>query len=855
MKKKFLLLTITLAFSIFGAYLKNIPATVTQPDGQEISCFMTGDEFFNRLHDENDFTIIQGDDGWYYYGIRSEDNVVPSSLVAGKNDPESAGLKKGAKISEKLHREKVESFSIYKNLKGKDAPTSGTINNLVIFIRFSDEASTIFNTQRSYYDAYFNKTDGPSLQHYFKEVSYEKLEVNSSYYPHVDDFTTNLSYQDIYPRAYYQPYNATTNPTGYTDDGESTEREHALLERAVLAVSAEIPTTLDIDGDKDGYVDNVVFLVSGAPGAWASLLWPHMWALYTRDVKINRKRVWNYNFDLTGTATYFTVGVICHEFFHTLGGPDLYHYYNDTAPDAVGAWDVMNDTSNPPQYMGAWMKYKYVNWIDNVPVISQPGEYVLNPLTSPTGNIYRINSPNSLSEFFVVEYRKQTGIYESSLPGDDDGMLIYRINSNYNGNADGPPDEVYIYRPGGTTTASGQLNNALFSAALGRTEFNFSTDPYPFLSNGTEGGINLNNIGNAGETITFSIALNVLPPTGLVSSIGYGSVELNWIAPPPVSGVTVSYYKIYRNGSLLASNITQTNYIDLTAEENASYMYSVSAYYTGSVSGESSLVQTSVFTYYTPFSAPYNSDFSSITDWSQVSVDCTPRWESSNSANAGGSSPEMLAVLDNFNPAISRFVSPAVSTTGIDTLLISFRHFYDAYEPGVTYKIQLSRNKFDWTETPWSFEAADSDAGPESVTIELTEFPDPVYVAWTLEGNLWAYDAWYLDDISILSKNPTSIENGHIPSSTKLHGNYPNPFNPETMVSFDLSVNSQVQLNIYDMKGTLVRSLLSGKVPAGSHKVSWDGKDDSGKSLSSGMYYINLVTEKGNFTHKSLLIK
>jgi len=57
------------------------------------------------------------------------------------------------------------------------------------------------------------------------------------------------------------------------------------------------------------------------------------------------------------------------------------------------------------------------------------------------------------------------------------------------------------------------------------------------------------------------------------------------------------------------------------------------------------------------------------------------------------------------------------------------------------------------------------------------------------------------------------------------------------------------------MKGTLVRSLLSGKVPAGSHKVSWDGKDDSGKSLSSGMYYINLVTEKGNFTHKSLLIK
>ncbi len=853
--KNTVLIILTAATVMFGAYLKNIPVTVAQPDGTVLELFSTGDEFFNRLHDINDFTIIQGSDGWYYYGQRSVDEVVPSVFIAGKDDPASSGLNPGVKISEKLYREKVASFNNYETPKGKDAPTIGTINNICIFIRFSDEAEAIFNRQRSYYDAYFNKADGPSLGHYMDEVSYQKLAVTSHYYPHVDDFTTNLSYQDIYPRAYFQPYNASTNPDGYQNDSESTEREHALLERAVLAVSSEIPTDLDIDGDNDGYVDNVAFLISGAPGAWASLLWPHMWSLYSKNVTINRKRVWTYNFDLTGTSTYFTVGVIAHEFFHTLGGPDLYHYWDDTAPDAVGAWDVMNDTSNPPQYMGAWMKYKYVNWIESVPVISEPGQYTLNPLTSPTGNIYRINSPNSSNEFFVVEYRKQTGLYESSLPGSDDGMLIYRINSYYDGNADGPPDEVYIYRPGGTTTAWGALSQALFSKGLGRTEFNQYSDPYPFLSSGADGGINITNVGYAGETITFEIALNVKPPENVTVSCGYGSAEINWTAPDEQAGLTLSYYSVYRDGELLADNITDTNYIDGTVIEDNTYNYSVSAYYTGTTSGESSKSGAEAFTYKTPAALPYSTGFDPPADWSQISVNCTPRWVSSNTSNAGGTSPEMMAELENPDLAVSKYISPAISTTGADTLLISFKHFYDGYDTGVTYKVQISRNKFDWTDTDWSFAATADDAGPETVSIQLTSFPDPVYVSFTLDGNFWSYDGWYIDDVMIGTKNPNAVEDISAPSATILYGNYPNPFNPETTVTFGLSESSEIELNIYDMKGSLVRTLAEGTYKAGNHSINWDGKNGRGYSLSSGIYYISLKAGGRTFVHKSLMVK
>jgi len=856
--RNIVLIIFTAATVMFGAYLKNIPVTVSQPDGTVLELLSTGDEFFNRLHDADDFSVIQGNDGWYYYGIVSGGEVVPSVFIAGKDDPVLSGLKPGAKISGELYRERVAAFNNYEIPKGKDAPTTGTINNIVVFIRFSDEAEAIFNRQRSYYDAYFNKTDGPSLGDYFDEVSYEQLAVNSHYYPHVDDFATNLSYQDIYARGYFQPYNATTNPIGYEggDNGsERTEREHALLERAVNAIAEEVPTDLDIDSDNDGYVDNIVFLISGAPGAWASLLWPHRWVLYSTNVQINRKRVWDYNFDLTGTSTYFTVGVICHEFFHTLGAPDLYHYHDDTSLDAVGAWDVMNDTSNPPQYMGAWMKYKYGDWIDSVPVISEPGQYTLNPLTSPTGNIYRINSPYSSNEFFVVEYRKQTGIYEASLPGSDDGILIYRINSSYDGNADGPPDEVYIYRPGGTTTAWGALSQALFSKDLGRTEFNQYSDPYPFLSSGAEAGINIANIGYAGDTITFEIALNVRPPEDVTVSCGYASAEINWLAPEEQTGLTLSHYRIYRDAELIADNITDTSYIDGTVTENATYNYYVSAYYTGTTSGESSKTGTETFTYKTPAALPYSTGFDPDTDWSQVAMDCTPRWSSSNTSYAGGTAPEMTAELGDFRPAISKYVSPAISTTGTDTLLISFRHFYDAYESGVTYKVQTSRNKFDWTDTDWSFAATAEDAGPEAVNIELTSFPDPVYVSFTLEGDFWSYDGWYIDDVMISSKTPNFIGDDQVPSVTKLHGNYPNPFNPETTVTFDLSENTDVVLSIFDIKGSLVRTLAEGSLKAGNHRINWDGKDKRGGSLSSGIYYISLKAGNKLFFHRSLMVK
>ncbi len=495
MYEKIYILMIGIISFGYGAYLEGIPVTFHQPDGTSLEGLSSGDEFYVRLHDENNYTLIQSpEDGFYYYAQFVSGEVVPSQFRADLPLPDGSGIMKDVRISREEYLRKRSRFDSRDG--ERDAPTFGTVNNINIFIRFADEAE--FATPRYIMDEPFNKPDGPSLKHYYDEISYSLVEVLTHHFP-VCDMSTNLSYQDQYPRSYYQPYNAQTNPNGY-NEGNQTIREHTMLKNAVEFIYSEVPLELDVDGDGDGYVDNVNFQISGSPDGWSDLLWPHRWSLFSYTVFINGSVVDSYNLNLS-SGGYFNVGTLCHEFFHSMGAPDLYHYTDTGAPTAAGGWDVM-DGGGSPVYMSAWMKHKYGGWID-CPEIDQMGIYPLLPLQYQESSCFRIESPNSYNEFFILEYRKKEGIYETNTPGNYSGMLIYRINENINGNASGPPDELYLYRTNGTTTTNGNLNSAIFSAETGRTEFNDATNPSCFLSNGEPGGINIQEISYPGDIIEF----------------------------------------------------------------------------------------------------------------------------------------------------------------------------------------------------------------------------------------------------------------------------------------------------------------------------------------------------------------
>ncbi|MCX6153691.1 MAG: hypothetical protein NT007_05995 [Candidatus Kapabacteria bacterium] len=387
----FSLILIMQSIRVSAAYRDFIPTTMKQPNGMIIHVFASGDEYYNWLHDITGYTIVQNhSNGYYVYANSQNGEVVASNQVVGEINPETLGIPKWIKISKEkylLRRQtlfpKIEKPKLKNSNNQVQVKNIETLNNLVIFVRFSDQNE--FTEQTSFFGDQFNSTNSVSMHTYYEEVSYNQLVINTSFYPSPSGATV-ISYRASHPRGYYCVYDANTNPEGYKNDSERWDREHTILMNAVNSVSSQIPPNKDIDNDNDGLVDKVAFMIQGPDvGSGGKLLLPHKSELSSFDVKINGKRVWYYNLLLSSWAyNPRSVSVLNYEMFDTLGAPDLYHYKdkdgNTDGVEPVGKWDLMEDDNN--QHMGAYMKAKYGHWLDtNILAKTKGGIYTINKLT------------------------------------------------------------------------------------------------------------------------------------------------------------------------------------------------------------------------------------------------------------------------------------------------------------------------------------------------------------------------------------------------------------------------------------------------------------------------------------------
>jgi len=84
---------------------------------------------------------------------------------------------------------------------------------------------------------------------------------------------------------------------------------------------------------------------------------------------------------------------------------------------------------------------------------------------------------------------------------------------------------------------------------------------------------------------------------------------------------------------------------------------------------------------------------------------------------------------------------------------------------------------------------------------------------------------------------------------------YPNPFNPETTIRYELASRVHVSLRVYDVSGAVVRTLVSGDKPAGSYSLTWSGRDDHGSAVGSGVYFYRITAGDFSDVRKMTLVK
>ena len=120
-----------------------------------------------------------------------------------------------------------------------------------------------------------------------------------------------------------------------------------------------------------------------------------------------------------------------------------------------------------------------------------------------------------------------------------------------------------------------------------------------------------------------------------------------------------------------------------------------------------------------------------------------------------------------------------------------------------------------------------------------------------------AFDLETIDRIIDSNTALVSIEDelANIPDDFNLHPAYPNPFNPSTMISFDLNVRLALNLKIYDQLGREIITLFSGTLEQGKHSYTWNGRDKNGTKVSSGIYFSQLYTGDRHMVRKLTLLK
>ena len=407
------------------------PATVQQADGTSITLKLVGDEYYNYTATSDGYVVVRNDAGNYVYAMTQGDDVVPSNVVAHdaaqRSSSEQAYVAASAMRSLPAARaEHAHQARVKRDLQGKGIFNTANFRGLVILVNYTDVQFSQEDPQ-AFYDELVNGHDYTG----FTDANGRKQSVTGSmrdyYYANsLGKFDPVFDVVGPITVDY-----ASTYPQG-------TSYARAVFGNALYKANSQIDYT-QYDGDGDGKVDMVYFIVAGygsnVSGNDDDLLWPHK-STFSSTMKYD-----NMKFDMYACSTEMDgregsndiagAGVMCHEFSHVLGLPDLYDtdYSTNGQSHDPGQWDIMsggsyNNYSRSP--VGYTIYERYALGWSKPTIINAAGHYTLDAVNL-NGNGYIIKSPTT-GEFFMLDNRQKTG-WDAYCPGH--GLEVVRVDSTY----------------------------------------------------------------------------------------------------------------------------------------------------------------------------------------------------------------------------------------------------------------------------------------------------------------------------------------------------------------------------------------------------------------------------------------
>ena len=430
---------------------------VQQPDGTTVTLRLVGDEWRHMQTTVDGYSVVKDARGYYVYAEKRNGLLHATAQVAhdaaersAKEQAFLADVKKyqapdmteqTAAMYQSVQQRQEETLARHR-AQGRRATDYSKFKGLIILVEFNDKS--------------FSRADFPEIitDMVNKEgyTGYDKEKFTGS----VRDYFSDNSGGKFQPqfdiagpyKVDYSQYDCNL------DNGKCMDVLIAAIDSADVKGDINFK---NYDGDGDGYVDLVFFVIAGNGANYTgndeNLWWPHRSVIYNSKTWswIRKDGVYLRDYASSTELMGFTarpssikidgIGTICHEFSHVLGLPDFYdtNYEKEGESVTPGIWSLMaggcyeNDARTPVGY-SLYERYS-VRFCDDPEVINAEGSYTLDPLYSSFKG-YRINTPVS-NEFFLLENRQNSAFkWDAYLPAS--GMLVHRVDrtnlSVWNGN-------------------------------------------------------------------------------------------------------------------------------------------------------------------------------------------------------------------------------------------------------------------------------------------------------------------------------------------------------------------------------------------------------------------------------------